>query len=73
MKELLETEITIMRDINHTNILHLFEFLQTHEHFYLVLQYCNQGDMENHMLKNSKKYFSELEADYEWVYWLAKI
>lgn len=62
MRRLLTTEIMIMREINHPNILHLFEFLQNDAYYFLVIQYCNQGDMTDWMKKNGKKKLSEPEA-----------
>lgn len=41
LKRLLKTEVTIMKDILHPNIVHLFEFLVTLKHYYLVIEYCN--------------------------------
>jgi serine/threonine protein kinase len=62
MRRLLTTEVMIMREINHPNILHLFEFLQNDDYYFLVIQYCNQGDMTDWMKKNGKKKLAEPEA-----------
>lgn len=59
---LLHTEIQVMHDINHQNILHCFEFMKSRENYYLVLQYCNQGDMEKFMETRKVQYFEEQEA-----------
>lgn len=66
---LLRTEIAIMNEINHPNILHLFEFIYSKKHYYLVVQYCDQGDFENYMEKKGIKFFEEPEA----VYFLKQI
>lgn len=42
--ELLKTEMSIMSGINHPNILHMYDFLETDSSYCLVLNYCNQGD-----------------------------
>lgn len=59
---LLHTEIQVMHDIAHQNILHCFEFLKSKENYYLVLQYCNQGDMEKYLQSRKLQYFEEAEA-----------
>jgi serine/threonine protein kinase len=62
LKRLMMTEVSIMRDITHPNILHLFEFLRSKDNYYLVLQYCNQGDMEHYMKQKGIRYFEEKDA-----------
>lgn len=62
LKRLMMTEVSIMRDITHPNILHLFEFLRSKDNYYLVLQYCNQGDMEHYIKQKGIRYFEEKEA-----------
>ena len=56
-----------MQELYHPNIMHLFEFLITGNNYYLVIQYCDQGDLEQH-LKIHKK-LGEEEA----VYFLRQI
>lgn len=51
LKKLLKTEVTIMHTINHPNILHLYEFLESKNNYYLVLNFCNQGDFEVYLKK----------------------
>jgi serine/threonine protein kinase len=62
LKRLMMTEVSVMREITHPNILHLFEFLRSKDNYYLVLQYCNQGDMEHYMKQKGIRYFEEKEA-----------
>lgn len=62
LKSLVDSEISIMKEITHPNILKLEEMLETDTHYYLVLTYCNQGDFENYMSKNSKLNLEESEA-----------
>lgn len=61
-KELLNTEIAVMRKIKHPNIMHLYQYLESKKNHYLVLQYCNNGDLED--LIKKKKYLPEEEAIY---------
>ena len=51
-----------MNSINHPNILHLFDFLETNNNYYLVIQLCRDGDLEEYLAKKPKKYLEEAEA-----------
>lgn len=51
LKSLFDTEINIMSKISHPNVLHLYEYLETGNNFYLIIDYCNNGDMESHVKK----------------------
>ena len=52
LKRLLQTELQVMHNIKHPNILHLHKYFQTNEHLYLVLDFCNKSDLEK-VLKNT--------------------
>lgn len=54
-----KAEVAVMRKIDHINILKSYEILESSNNFYLVLEYCNQGNF-SHYLKNRK--LSEKEA-----------
>uniref|UniRef100_A0A803M385 Protein kinase domain-containing protein n=1 Tax=Chenopodium quinoa TaxID=63459 RepID=A0A803M385_CHEQI len=41
----LRKEISILRNITHPNIIRLFESIETEERIYLVLEYCDGGDL----------------------------
>ena len=62
LKRLLQTEISIMHEINHPNIMHLFELLTSSKNYYLVIQYCNQGDLEAYMREKRIAFFEERDA-----------
>jgi len=51
-----------MQEINHPNIMHLYELMESSNNFYLVLQYCNNGDMEEYLKKKNR--LAEEEAIY---------
>lgn len=53
-----------MHEINHPNILHLHDYLISDHHYYLVMDYCNQGDMQNYMKSRNITRFPEAEALY---------
>lgn len=63
MKSTVETEITIMGNIDHQNILKLYDVLESKTNYYLVLQHCRGGDLEQ-FLKGLKidKFVSESQA-----------
>jgi len=69
LKRLLQTEISIMYEINHPNIMHMYELLVSVNNYYMVMQYCNQGDLENYMQQKKITSFEESEA----VYFLKQI
>ena len=66
---LLKTEVSIMQDINHRNIMKLYDFLETPNNYYMVMQYCNEGDISVYMKNKKLKFFDEAKA----VYFLKQI
>ena len=56
LKRLLKTEVRVMNNIHHTNIMHLFDFLESSNNYYLIMQYCNNGDLEDYMKKKIKSF-----------------
>jgi serine/threonine protein kinase len=62
LKEMLKSEVSIMQKMNHPNIIHLFDFMESSSNYYLAMQACNNGDMTKYMEKMGKKYWSEEEA-----------
>lgn len=49
LERLFNTEIGIMKKINHPNIMRLYEFMETENNYYLVIRYCNNGDLEEYL------------------------
>ena len=62
LKTLLQTEVSIMHSINHPNIIHLYEYLESYNSYYLVMNYCNKGDFTNYLRLSKKKYLEEKKA-----------
>lgn len=56
-RNLFKTEVTIMAKLFHPNILHLHHYLVTENSYYLIVDYCNNGDMGSFVA--SKKFLSE--------------
>ena len=44
-KKYLDFEISIMKQLDHPNIIHLIEFIQTANHYYVIMEYCNGGSL----------------------------
>lgn len=61
-KQLLNNEIGIMHKINHPNIIHLHDLMESENNYYLILDYCNQGDLQKFMKKRKLKFLPENEA-----------
>lgn len=64
LKKLLKTEVAVMNNINHPNIMHLFEFLESSNNYYLIMQYCNNGDLEGYLAKQKDRLLQEEQAIY---------
>lgn len=43
--ELLENEIKVLRTCNNPNIIKLYDIKKTKNNIYLILEYCNEGDL----------------------------
>ncbi|KAL4509455.1 hypothetical protein ABPG73_022671 [Tetrahymena malaccensis] len=55
----LKREIEIMQDLKHENIVQLLNFTQTASNVYIILEFCDGGDILSLMKKNEDKRFSE--------------
>lgn len=62
LKELFLAETSIMHNIRHPNIMHMHEMLESENNYYLILDYCNQGDFEEYLMNRKIKYLPEEEA-----------
>lgn len=62
LKKLLNTEVSIMHKINHPNIMHLYDYFETENNYYLVINYCNKGDLETYFQKQKIKFLDERDA-----------
>jgi calcium-dependent protein kinase len=61
-KEETNTEIEILKSLDHPNIIKLFEYFSDKEKYYLITEYCKEGDLSQIMRKQSK--MPEEEAGY---------
>ena len=58
----LKNEIQILQKLNHPNIVKFESIKKTKEHFFIIMEYCNGGELSKALKKYKKKYgkpFSE--------------
>ena len=58
--ELLENEISVLKSCNNSNIIKLYDMKKTANNFYLILEFCNEGDLG--VFLKQKKYLTEDES-----------
>jgi len=46
LKTLLEREVNVMQTLSHENILKLIDISMTKNNIYLIMEFCNEGDLE---------------------------
>lgn len=63
------TEIEIMSTFEHPNILHCHDVIQDEDNYFLVLDFCEGGDLEHYIMNQPKKTVEEGQA----VKWLAQV
>ncbi len=51
LKNALETEISIMKKLRHENIVQLYEIILTTNSIYLILEFCEGGDLKRYARK----------------------
>jgi serine/threonine protein kinase len=45
MTRLFKAEVHVMSIIDHPHVMHLYEFIESQNNFYLVIRFCNDGDL----------------------------
>lgn len=56
--DLFQTEVKVMRDITHPNILKCYDLLESSNNYYMILFYCNGGSLED-MIKRKGRLTEE--------------
>ena len=67
VRKYFRTELEILRDFKHKNIVRFFDLKQTKGHYYIVMEYCNGGTLSsclNKYIKMKNKPFSEETVQY---------
>ena len=62
LRTMFMSEVKIMSEMNHPNIINLFEFMESSNNYYLVMPVCNNGDLRKYMDKRGLSFFSEEEG-----------
>ena len=55
-KRYIDNEISILKDINHENIVKLYDVKETSQYFYLVTEYCNGGGLSDCLEKYQEEH-----------------
>ena len=52
--ERINQEINSLKEINHLNIIELYEILEDEKNYYLILEYMNGGELFSYIIKNER-------------------
>ena len=66
-KKYIDNEIKILKEIDHPNIIKLYDVKENNQNYYLVMEYCNGGglsDCLDYHMKQFRKPFSEEVVQY---------
>ena len=63
VKKYFDNEINILNSLNHPNIVKLEELKKTKDHYYLVMEYVNGGNLTDCLRAYQKKYGSSFPED----------
>ena len=61
-KRLMHDEVKIMQLIDHPNVIHLYDYMASETHYYMVLDYCDGGDLYNYIQRREGGFVEEPEA-----------
>jgi calcium-dependent protein kinase len=62
-EERMFAEMNILKDLDHPNILKLFELYQDENNYYLITEYCNGGELFE-KIKNMNSFTEKMAAEY---------
>ena len=54
-RKYIDGEISILKDINHPNLVKLIEVKENTEYIYIIFEYCNGGDLQSFLDKYVKE------------------
>ena len=57
-----EREITFLNEMNHVNIIKTYKIMQDEIYYYIIMEYCEKGELYDYIVKNKK--LKEDEASY---------
>ena len=58
VKRYFDNEISIMKELNHPNIVLFYDMLTSNSHYYVVMEYCHGGGLSS-CLNNYKKLYNK--------------
>jgi len=59
----LENEIKVLKQCKNQNIIKLYDIKKTVNNYYLIMEYCNEGDLSEY-LKQKKKLTEDEAVEY---------
>ena len=62
MSKRINLEIKILKSLNHINIIKLIEIIETSKNYYIITEYCENGELFNHIIDIQR--LSEEESSY---------
>lgn len=62
LQRLFETELRIMRELRHENLMPMYDFFEDLENYYLILRFCSEGDLDSYMERRNPHFLLESEA-----------
>ena len=60
--KLFEREVLLLRTIQSNHIVKIHDIVKSKHHFYLIMEYCNGGSLQD--LMSRRKFLSETEAHF---------
>ena len=60
--ERVEREINILKNVNHINLIKIFKIIEDSENYYMIMEYCEIGELFNYIVK--KRRLDENESAY---------
>tara|TARA_B110000208_G_scaffold161359_1_gene196961 strand:+ start:1074 stop:2225 length:1152 start_codon:yes stop_codon:yes gene_type:complete len=71
-KKYIQNELTIMKELSHSNVLPLLDVFYKKKKLHLVLDYCNSGNLKKYIISNdtkyNKKYIYEIIDGFTYLY-----
>ena len=55
-------EINILKNLDHPNVMKIYEFLEDDDNYYIIQEFCDEGDLDT--ILNGKKIFCEFLVKY---------
>ena len=47
-------EMQILNELNHPNIVKVYEICESEEYFFIIMEYCSGGELFNYIVKNHR-------------------